>query len=290
MKAGRWLAVLGLWCCASVNAGDLEAAVRELMVKSGIDKQSDSFSELVRAGMQQARQQHGGAADADHDALEAAAAKAFSPTIIKTAVARAFTAGMTATDINAALAWLNSPVGTRITKMEEAASTAEAYAAMQAWAQGLKEGDLAPARVELVRRLDRAVKATEFSVSMMMNSQLAIVAALTATQPAAEQARTFEAARARIEQHRPQLLTNVQRTTLLSMLYAYRELPDADLERYIEFARSPGGSKYMEVAMKGLDEALLEASRNAGRVIADHLRQKKQKAANESAWRERAAA
>lgn len=287
MTTSRWIAGLaGLLCCTAAHAGKLDAAVQELMIKSGIEKQTSSFPDHIRAGMQQARRQGQGQpdmTDTEYAALEDAAAKAYNAGAIRAAVAREFATGLTAADINAALAWLDSPVGARITRLEEAASTTAAYTAMQAWARGLREGDIAPARLERVRRLDRAIRATEFGVNVAVNTQLAIVAAFMATRPAAEQAQAFEAMKAQLDQSRDQLFQATQQETLASLLYAYRDLADADLERYIAFSESPAGRKYMEVAMKGFDRALVDAARNAGRLIAEQLKQKKQKAAHEAA-------
>lgn len=259
---------------AGAVAQDTGGLARQLMVRSGLDRQLEAYPALVQAGMEESRARSG-LSDDRFAELKEASVKAFDPAALKRVVQRELARRLAPKDIEAALAWLDAPLGRRITQLEEQASTAEAFAAMQAWAGALRPGDLAEARIAQARRLDRAIKATEFSVSSARNSQLAIIAAMTATLPAADQRQALDAVVAAFEQNRAQIRASAEQQTVMSMLYSYRALGDAELDRYIAFAESAAGRKYHAAALEALDQAIVEASRDAGRIIMERLRQQK---------------
>jgi hypothetical protein len=193
---------------------------------------------------------------------------------MKQTIARRLRQDLTAADVDAALGWLNAPLGRKVTRLEEEHSTAEAMQAMQAWAQSLKEPPPA-ARMDLIHRFDQAVGVTEFTLASMKHSQLAMVAALTAGQPPAQQRQAFDKVSAVFEQKHDELLRTVGQQVIPFMLYCYRSLSDAELEQYIAYARSPGGRRYHEASKAAFDEAVVRASHNAGAVFGEALRKHK---------------
>jgi hypothetical protein len=255
------------------SADPLDARIAELMVKSGIDKQIDAYPETVRLGLQQSRAQSP-MSDAQYQLLMDALSKAYVPAAMKQTMARRLRKDLAAADVEGALAWLNAPLGRKITRLEEDHSTAEAILEMQAWAKSLKEPPPA-ARLDLIRRFDQAVGVTEFSLASMKHSELAMVAALTAGQPPARQREAFDKVSEIFKQRHDELLRTVGEQTIPFMLYAYRSLSDAELEQYIAYALSPGGKRYHEASKAAFDEAIVRASHNAGAVFGEALRSHK---------------
>ena len=263
-------ALAALFIAGPAAADELDTRIAELMVRSGIDKQMNSYPANVRVGMEQGRAQSP-LSDAQYQLLMNSVSKAYDPAVMKQTMARRLRKELSLADVDGALDWLSSPLGRRVTLLEEEHSTPEAYQAMQAWLQGLKEPP-PEARMALIRRFDEAVGITEFTVTSIKHSQLAMVAALTATQPAAKQRAAFDNVTEMFEQRRDELLRSVATTTLPHMFYIYRSLSDADLQRYIAYAGSPVGKRYHAASKAALDDAIVRASHNAGMVFKDALR------------------
>jgi hypothetical protein len=253
-----------------VAADDLDRRIADLIVRSGIDKQIDSYPDNVRQGMQQARAQSP-LSDAQYQLLMDAVSKAYDPAAMKRTMAARLRKDLDPADIDAAMAWLNSPLGRRITLLEEEHSTPEAMQRMQAWVQAQKTPPPAP-RMELIRRFDQAIGVTEFTVASIKHSQLAMVAAATATRSAAEQRTAFDKVNEVFVQRHAEFTQTVVQQTLPHMLYIYRSLTDAELGQYIAFAASPVGKRYHDATKAALDDAIVRASHHAGTVFGDALR------------------
>jgi hypothetical protein len=253
-----------------VAADDLDRRIAELMVRSGIDKQMNSYPGNVRLGMEQGRAKSP-LPDAQYQLLMNSVSKAYDPVVMKRTMAATLRKALGPADIDGAMVWLNSPLGRRITLLEEENSTPEAYQRMQAWVQGQKEPPPA-SRVDLIRRFDQAVGVTEFTVTSIKHSELAMLAAVTATQPPEQQRKAFDQVNQIFAQKHAELLQAVTAQTLPHMIYVYRSLTDAELEQYLAFAVSPAGKRYHEATQAALDEAIVQAARNAGTVFAEELR------------------
>ena len=87
----------------------------------------------------------------------------------------------------AALEWLRSPVGRRITKLEEARSTPEGIRDLQAYARTLAEQPPPQDRVVFAERLDAATGATDLAVDATLGSSLVIAVVINDTRPAPDQ-------------------------------------------------------------------------------------------------------
>jgi hypothetical protein len=264
------VALAVLLIAGPVRADELDTRVGELMVRSGIDKQMNSYPDNVRLGMQRGRAQSQ-LSDAQYQLLMNSVSKAYNPVAMKQTMAKRLRRELSLADIDGALGWLSSPLGRRVTLLEEENSTPEAYQAMQAWVEALKEPP-PEARMELIRRFDEAVGVTEFTVMSVKHSQLAMVAALTATQPAAQQRAAFEKVTQVFEQRHDELVRTMGGQTLPHMLYIYRSLSNAELEQYLAYAVSPVGKRYHSASQAALDDAIIQAAHKSGRVFGDALR------------------
>jgi hypothetical protein len=272
-RAAVAAALVATLAAGAAAAEPTEARIAELMVASGIDKQLDSYPDTVRLSLQQGRAQSP-TSDAQYQLLMDAVAQAYDPPAMKQTIARRLRKDLTAADVDGALAWLRAPLGRKVTRLEEEHSTAEAMQAMQAWAQSLKVPPAAT-RMDLVHRFDQAVGITEFTVASMKHSQLAMVAALTAGQPPAQQRQAFDKVSEVFEQKHDELLRMAGQQVIPFMLYCYRSLSDAELEQYIAYALSPGGKRYHEASKAAFDEAVVRASHDAGAVFGEALRKHK---------------
>ncbi len=177
-------------------------------------------------------------------------------------------AKLTAADVDTVMVWLDSPLGRKCTALESAAAAPEALTAMQAYAEQLQQSPPPPERVALLGDLAEAVKAAENAVKVVMNTQLAVAAGMSAMLPE-EQQKPFEVIRNQLEQFRPQITAAMQNQTTLAFLYTYQGLSEDEIRQYLEFARSEEGVRYHAAASDALEQALTAGSLKLGAMIAE---------------------
>ncbi len=239
-------------------------SIETLMIKSGLSKQLAQIAPMVQAGMAQQNQKSEALSPEQMNELSGMADRAFDAKVLIEKVQKHLQANLSETDVQAALAWLRSPLGEKITKLEEDASTPAAYAEMQKTADKLTGN---AGRVKLARKLDNAVKATEAGVAVALNTQTAMIAALT-SKAAPENRPTMEDIEKEVNKNRGQIQSAVEQGTLLSFLYTYRSLSDAEIGKYIDFASSASGKKYHAVTAEGVTAAVTGAARVMGGLLA----------------------
>jgi hypothetical protein len=61
------------------------------------------------------------------------------------------------------------------------------------------------------------------------------------------------------------------------MLFTYKDLPDKDLQSYLDFSSSDVGVKYHSTMMKGLNKAFIDAGEKFGNEMMRELEQQKNK-------------
>jgi hypothetical protein len=195
----------------------------------------------------------------------------FAPQDLKKIIIGEIQEQLTLQEINIALDWLYSSTGRKCTALEEVASTSESYAEMQLLFTKMQNSSLPEDRLNLYQQLDSAIKATETSVEIALSTQIAIASAIVAVFPREEQI-TLTDIKAEVEKERPQIETSVKSQAVIYFFYTYRNLTKAELEEYINFARSPAGSKYHVALSAGLQKALFDSNLKWGRAIADILK------------------
>lgn len=260
---------------AGGNAADTQL-VQTLMRKSGLDKQLEQIPAMVQAGIDQAQQQQQQQQRLSPDDmanLKRLTAVAFDAKALNEAVRTHVQANMNGKDIEAALAWLNSPLGEKITGLEEAASTPQAAAEMQSMA-GRLTGD--KARSEKMKKVDVAVQATESNVRMVLNMQVVITVAMTASMEPDQQP-SVDAILHEVNKNSAQMRSMIEQQTLLLFLYTYRTLTDAELDRYIAFAESAAGKKYQTVTTEAVSGAMVDAGRKFGSLLGEDMKNRKKK-------------
>jgi hypothetical protein len=201
-------------------------------------------------------------------ALRQAVASSFNATLFVDEVGKSIGSGLSRYDVESVLKWLDSSLGKRITRLEEAGSTPAALAEMEALkVQLLKDAD----RVRLMRRFDVAIKGSEYSADLMMNVQVAMASSMAAVL-APDDPAVHEQILAAVSANRSQVELEARDKTLQSFLYIYRTLSEDELNRYIDFISSPVGTRYHEVMKEGMNRGFLRASRSVGKALAQTFR------------------
>jgi Uncharacterized protein conserved in bacteria (DUF2059) len=247
--------------------------VNTLMERSGLNTQVRNYPAVLRQNLARAQQQRPQFSARQFQALNLMIAKAFNADRMIDTVRNHMHTRLTENDVSAVLAWLNSPLGKRITRLEEEASAPGARTG-GAGAGGAAQDD--QERIERLRKLDRSVKASEAAASSALNFQVAMLTAMTAAM-APELRPAFDAvlaeARKRSEQARPVL----EQRAFEQLQRVYRPLSDGEIDQYIDFAESEAGKKFHTVVIQGMQEATLNASRELGTMIGKGVTKKKER-------------
>jgi hypothetical protein len=209
-------------------------------------------------------------------AMRASVPEAFASEKMKEAMLAKLKEKLRAQDIKKVLRWLDSPLGKKCTQLEEAASAPEAQAEIQQYTARLQDSPPTAKRLKVLREFDSALKATESAVDIAIHTQVAVAMAIIAAFPL-EQQRPLDDLSREMEKTRPVLEATVRSQMLISDLYTYRSLTEADIQLYTKFAKSPAGSKYTSVTTAVLKEAVLEGAVKWGKIIGEIIKEMQNK-------------
>lgn len=190
-------------------------------------------------------------------ALHEAAILAFRPDPIIAKVRATMAAALDARQIDETLTWFESPLGRRITDMENAAFDPAANDRILAYAKRLKERPAARHRTELVTKIAAATQSDELNAMIVETTYLASALGINAAQ-APEDRITVEALRKRVKAVAPDLRKQSDQSLMLTMLFSYQALSDKELESYLRFLTSRAGAAYSKSSAAGMREVLLE--------------------------------
>lgn len=261
--------------CIAGEGKDDQELVRTLMQKSGLNKQIGQIPLMMQAGIAEAEQSEPSRkmTPEERSDLNRMVAEAFDAKAMNASVQKHIRSNLAKNDIRAALAWLSSPLGEKITRLEEDASTPAAYTEMQAMADTLTKNT---ARAAQLKKLDRAVNATESGVRVALNIQMSLLTAVSSVLPKDKRPSAGEI-KDQVNKNSAQMRSTVEQDTLLSFLYAYRTLTDAEIDQYIAFAESKSGKQYHAVTEKGVSDAVVQASRTLGNLLGKSMKKAPEK-------------
>ena len=166
----------------------------------------------------------------------------------------------------AALTWLRSELGQRITRLEEYASTPEGVAELQGFGAELAAAPPAAGRVVLLSRLNEAFDGTSLAVDGTLAIAIAVASGINAVTPAEMQADPATL-REQIEAGRAPLTAQMDRFILVYYLFTYGELTDAEVLSYIDFLESPAGSWYVTTLSTAYVQPLVDRALGLGDVV-----------------------
>jgi hypothetical protein len=192
-------------------------------------------------------------------ALREAVGQAFQPNPMIERVRTSMGASLTTRQLDDTLAWLDSPLGRRITALENESADPAVLPKLRAYARELEKRPLPQRRVELIREMDAATGASEVNVLTTEAGILAVALGMNAAQPAQQQM-PAETLRQRVKATMPQLRQQLTGLVALGMSYTYRSLSDQEVESYLKFLKSPSGMAYSKAAVAGMTEAVMEAN------------------------------
>ena len=241
--------------------------MEEIFFLSGLETQLGDFEQGMDEGL---ASQMTALPDSQIAILRRAAARSFSADAMRKSVRTGLLERYDERGAAGTLAWLRSPLGRKITRMEVASSAGSSPEALERYARSLAGTPPSPSRMALVQALQEATGGAEFGVDMALAAAHGVASAANATQPAGQRAPEAAIAAA-IEAQRPALRRELEALMQVSALYTYRDLSDAELTRYVDFARSDAGRWYHDAVVQELARTIRGAAAGLGAVVAQEL-------------------
>jgi hypothetical protein len=275
-----WIILLSFFPGLAPAQNDKDALVQELFIKSGMEKQFEQLPLIIQAGFDRL------AKEDEHlqklpknllSSISALAREAFAPESLKAAMLPELKAQLTVQDMKQVLKWLDSPLGRKCTDLEVAAATPEAEAEMEQYGAQIRKSPPAAPRLAVLKKLDGALAATDSAAEVAIGSQVAVALAINATLPR-EQQRPLAEIRREMQKTRHLVEAEARAQTLIALLYTYRSLSEAQLRQYLEFLKSPAGSKFMSVSTAAFNEAFFHNSIKWGQAIGEAMKQAEKQA------------
>jgi Uncharacterized protein conserved in bacteria (DUF2059) len=267
MTIHRIATLLTLAClapAAAAQSSDAASLAQRLITSCGLSVQLPGFAGRMKAQMEELRSQVDAAIV---PALAEAAVEAFRPDVLEADIVRDIEQRLSIDDMNAALAFLDTPAGRRVTRAEEQAST-RTPAELEEYVRELKQKNPRDVRLSLVQELIAASYVEDITVRGMQAIALGVALGMDSTQP-----RERRIGRANIERHVKKVLPEeeIKQDLRLSLpvgyLYTYRNIDDADLRAYLGFLRSESGKRYTEQMTEAFMGALVRASVRLGKLV-----------------------
>ena len=235
----------------------------ELLQRSGLRVQLQSLSAGIRAQFVRAHRKQ---SSQDRLTIDRIVSERFAADALYARIKSEFERNAESGRIEKALAWYDSPLGKRVKGQELAALVATGGEDADAVAD-LEQNRPSSRRIDLLTRLDASGGASETTVDITV----AIVRSLTrAFQPEIPSVATLTPGQLdqQMAKARNRTLEDMRRACLVSMLLAYRELSDGDLDQYVRFVSSEAGNWYMGT----MNSALLVAVNAAAESTAAELK------------------
>ena len=239
-----------------------EGTARELLRRSGLDAQLTMVEGAVRVAILERLRGEG-----DPERVErvtAAARRAFAPEQLRATVLQEL-ARLDRRSARAALSFLGSGPGRRVTRAEVAAAEPDLLAAEEAGSR--PETTLTPRRRALLERLERACAGGSTRLELDRRLSAAMRAGVLAARPGLAPI-VAPGGELGLASGGGGVLEHYREAARDDDARVYRGLADEDLERYVDFAESPAGARYQAAVRASFLAALEQAARRFGELLA----------------------
>lgn len=187
------------------------------------------------------------------------------------AARRVFRDEVSKANAEAVLAWLRSPLGSTLTRLEVERGAPDAMPQMMAYAATLERSPPSPRRLGQVRELMELVNVETFAEQAWLASAVAIGLGVNAALPEGQRqspTQIREQMSVQIEQLSAALMEGV----VLSMLFAYDPVADDEMDVYLGFQRTPPAQAFNDTIVQIVVDTLGRYSYHIGLAIAEEIR------------------
>ena len=164
--------------------------------------------------------------------------------------------------------WLKSPLGKKSTSLEVGANMPEmmnSAAAYRGEYDRMLEG-----RKQLIRDLEKAVRATELNIDIVAVSLFEMLKGMQVRMQGSGKM-SSDQIDALVSSVRGVPREQITRDVLVALAYTYRSLSDQELDEMIRFYRSPEGSWFNDTSIEAISSAIGKASREIGEKMGNSL-------------------
>jgi hypothetical protein len=270
----RYITLLITLIASTAFAQIAPSVAEDLMRKSGLWKQLESVGPQLSAGWMAAPNQPGVTfTDEQRTRTARSAEQAFSASALQKIALGVIASDTPSANVAQLMGWYTSPLGQRLSKLEEVASAETDVAATMAKGNS-KLKAISTDRRELLEKFLVAIRGAEAITDLMLNMSTAIAygAAVAAepntTIPLAELRRTMMS-------QRPEMLKAMHSMFLVIAAATYESVSDDELQQYTVFLASPVGRNFQDVSLVATDRAVVLAATAWGQAIMDGTKTKK---------------
>jgi hypothetical protein len=253
--------------------GRIDSVTTEVMRLAGLDFQVDLLAMMVQGEFERLRslgfRPGGGAATI--------VAQTFSPDTLRSNMQQSLARSLDQERTRILLAWLRTPLSQRIVALESGSATADHQVQMISFINRLPSTPPVPARLTLIHRLERAGDVAQGSAIVMEAAGAALRRTLRPfVAPAGIAQRDGDG-----QQVGSTLDENYRLRIMLSLLFTYHDLSDAELGRYVDVLESPTGRWFTQLSHSAFLASLepLEQPKQTGVVTSAGKRAKQSEGA-----------
>ena len=267
-KAFLILSLIFLLFGASIAfSGETEknTLVFKIMEQSGANEQIRQIPLLVSSALSDNHDLRNLAPES-YAVVEKEAAKLFNAERMIQDVAGHLERKLDAKTMEEVLVWLDSDAGRKITAMEKSASTPAGVKAAAEFARRPENATVPQNRLDLVERFVQATKISEAQADVIITMGGAVAAGLNAALPPEKRVTQGDMKR-EMEAMRPRLEMEIRKACAVSALFIYKDLEDEELQRYVQFAESPGGRRYHVAVFGAIKESMRKSGLEIGKTL-----------------------
>lgn len=254
--------LLGLSGAAHAEPRPADGKLDTLIQRSGLDDQLVQFESAMQRGITELHKTEANLRPEDLRRIRAAVADAYAPDRLRVTLRAELSKSISSQEIDAALAWADSPTGRRLEALEKKASTAEGLRRLEAAAKrGVPK--LGAERTRTLHALITATRADELAATVLIETAVGIQEGFASDGP--DVSRSMVATmRKGLESERDQMAASLHEQSFVAFALVYADASDADLAALLRFARSPAGARYYAISSRAFANTLGQAARRAG--------------------------
>ena len=263
-----WGVALGLLAAAQGAVAAVGADVaQELTKKSGLWFQLDSLGPQVRAGMAATLAKNPGAlTDAQKGRMLACAQSSYAADGLRPPAVEAVAGTLQPADVAPLLAWYDSPLGRKISAVEESSATQEPDPRERLRRGADALSGASAARKAALQSILVETHSVEIMADTLIEMALAVQQGMASMDPAASGASASEL-RANLASRRPQLVDHYTQISLPAYAFTYATLDDDELAQYAAHLGSPAAKAFNDGSTRGVARALTAGSVKLGRCL-----------------------
>jgi len=181
--------------------------------------------------------------------------------------------GLRSGDYDQILKWWKSPLGQQIVELENSFSTPKGLRDFERWLKTQK-GPLASSRyLNVLEKLDKAVRATEISTAIGESVIESMLLATLDNNSSAQRKNQI------ISDAKNSVRNSVKPSTMAMFAYIYKDLKISELAEYVRYCESSAGRRFHDAGNNGLASELQEKMSRIGVQIAQNLKESQNKTA-----------